>query len=387
MIDKYVATMDCTGCTACAAICPQECIAMTADHYGFLYPAVDAEKCVECGLCEAACPLLHPMNMLGENPVAFAAYSKDEPLRQDSSSGGVFSELANTVLEDGGAVFGAAYNEKFEVTHICVEDHRDLKKLRSAKYAQSDLQGVFLQVKSCLGKGQRVLFCGTPCQVAGLKTYLGAAYENLVTVDFVCHSIPSPMAWKEYVKFRSLQDNSGELPKYINLRSKETGWSRYQYANLFEYKDGTTHTVKSGQSLYMKLFIGGYISRMSCADCRFKGYNRNSDLTLGDFWGIWDVAPDMDDNKGTSLVLVHSRCGMELVERVSQRLVMREVSLDQTSKQNSAMLESYKAHPNREKMLSAIAEGNIADCVDWVDRAGMNLSLRERIARRLFGRK
>lgn len=362
---KLAAKEYCTGCTACASACPKGCITMTADENSFLCPVIDANCCVECGLCRKVCPVATPLQMPEGTPKAYAAYSKDETVRMQSSSGGVFTEIAKAVLEKGGAVYGAAYNRQSEVVHICVEVEPDLEKLRGAKYAQSDLRGIFPDIKSKLDMGQLVLFSGTPCQVVGLKAYLRKEYANLLTVDFVCHSVPSPMAWREYVKYRSLQDNGGQMPCEINLRSKGTGWSRYQYSNLFRYADGTEHAARSGESLYMKLFVGGYINRESCENCRFKGYRRISDLTIGDFWGIWDIAPEMDDNKGTSVVLVQSARGAELLKQIAVRLALKEVSLEEASKENGVMLKVSVGHDCRKDALCLIRDGRIAECETW----------------------
>lgn len=346
----------CTGCTACASACPKGCIAMTADENGFLLPVIDAHKCISCGLCEMACPVVNPLKVAVNMPKAYAAYSADEAVRMQSSSGGVFTELARAVLKEGGAVYGAVYNEQFEVVHICAESEKDLSKLRGAKYAQSDLRGAFANVKVQLEQGRKVLFSGTPCQVGGLKAFLRKDYENLLTVDFVCHSVPSPMAWREYVKYRTEQDNNGKMPDTINLRSKQTGWTNYQYSNLFTYTDGHTHAVRSSESLYMKLFVGGYINRESCAHCQFKGYSRISDLTIGDFWGIWNIAPEMDDNKGTSVVLVQSLRGAALLEGISDQLILKPVTPEEASRENGAMLEASKSKIKCQEVLRRIRE-------------------------------
>lgn len=355
----------CTGCTACASSCPKDCITMKADESGFLFPAVDGESCISCGLCEKNCPVITPLILPENEPEAYAAYTKDEAVRLRSSSGGIFTELARDVLESDGAVYGAAYNDRFEVIHTCVESEKELGKLCGAKYAQSDLRGIFREVRNKLNKGQSVLFAGTPCQVGGLKAYLPKDYENLLTVDFVCHSVPSPMAWQAYVQYRSQQDNGGEPPVSVNLRSKITGWSRYQYANLFQYPDGNSHTAKSADSLYMKLFVGGYINRESCTNCQFKGYHRISDVTLGDFWGIWDIDPEMDDNKGTSVVLAHSDRGVQLLQRICDRVMLKSVTLEEAARQNSAMLLQSKPNVRREEALTSIRNGEIGVCEQW----------------------
>lgn len=338
---------------------------MTADENGFLYPVIDADKCVSCGLCEKVCPVISPLKKQESEPLAYAAYSRDEQMRLESSSGGVFTELAKAILKDGGVVFGAAYNEQFDVVHICTENETDLAKLRGAKYAQSDLRGIFANVKTQLEQGRKVLFSGTPCQVGGLKAFLRKDYENLITVDFVCHSVPAPMAWREYVRYRTAQDNNGKKPNAVNLRSKLSGWTNYQYSNLFTYADGHTHAAKSGESLYMKLFVGGYINRESCANCQFKGYIRVSDLTLGDFWGIWDIAPEMDDNKGTSEVLVQSERGAALLQSISAQLVVKPVTLEEASSQNQAMLKTAQLHARWAEALEKIRNGQIGDCESW----------------------
>lgn len=361
-----LAQMDhCTGCAACGSVCPKGAIAMTADADSFLNPVIDPKRCVECGLCEKVCPVVSPVAAPQRQPQAYAAYSVDEAMRLQSSSGGVFTELARQILGQGGAVYGAAYDARFAVRHICVLAEEDLAKLRGAKYAQSDLREIFPEVKVSLDAGQPVLFSGTPCQVAGLKAYLRKDYANLVTVDFVCHSVPSPVAWQEYVKYRAQQDSGGQLPSAINLRGKETGWSRYRYSNRFEYADGRAHSAGSGESLYMKLFVGGYISRSSCDNCQFKGYSRVSDVTLGDFWGIWDIAPEMDDNKGTSVVLVQSEKGVALMEAIRERLVLKKVSLEEASAQNPAMIRTAPVNPRRAEALQKIREGQIEACGAW----------------------
>lgn len=371
----------CTGCTACACVCPNGCITMVADSDGFPYPSVDLQQCLDCGLCQQACPVLTHLPLPEQDPTAWAAFSQDEAIRLESSSGGVFTELARSVLKQGGAVFGAAYNAQFEVEHICVNSEDALAKLRGSKYAQSHLGHTFQDVKLRLDQGQRVLFSGTPCQVGGLIAFLSRPYENLLTVDLVCHSVPSPKVWKTYVRYRAQQDNCGQMPESVNLRSKETGWSRYQYANRFQYAGNHVHIAKSGDSLYMKLFSRGLISRPSCAHCAFKGDRRSSDLTLGDFWGVWDIAPEMDDNKGTSLVLVHTPKGAQLLDQLSKHLSLLPIPLEKAGLQNPAIYRSFHPHEKRDEVLSHIFSGNIGECEKWVSTP--KPSFPQRIRRKL----
>jgi coenzyme F420-reducing hydrogenase beta subunit len=266
-----------------------------------------------------------------------------------STSGGVFPELAKAILAQGGVIYGAAYDESFRVVHICAESESDLDLLRGAKYAQSDLTGIFTDVKKRLDGGQQVLFSGTPCQVLGLKTYLRKAYSNLLTVDLVCHSVPSPLAWEKY-----LEHISGEkMLCAVNLRCKDTGWSRYRYSSRFAFSDGTCRMVGSGQSLYMKLFVGGYITRPSCQHCPAKGYARVSDLTLGDFWGIWNSHPELDDDRGVSLILAHTEKGLAALGRLEKHAV----TLEEASRENPAIIRSAAPNSNRQKAMALAREG------------------------------
>lgn len=373
----------CTGCTACASVCPKACIVMSADDDGFRYPMIDESACVGCGLCEKVCPVLGDSRP-DHKPTAWAAMSRDTGIRLESSSGGIFTELARHILAQGGAVFGAVYGEDFRVEHHCAETEADLSPMRGAKYAQSDLDGIFSNIKHRLDQGQRVLFSGTPCQVEGLLSFLRKPCENLVTLDFVCHSVPSPLAWQEYI--HSLGD-----VQTINLRAKDTGWSRYGYCHRIGNSRGEIRLIPNSDSLYMKLFVGNYITRHSCAHCRFKGYARRSDLTIGDFWGVWDSHPDMDDDRGTSVVLVQSEQGKVLWDAVRPGMIVRQVSLQDAAAQNPAMLESSPEAQDRDTVMTRIRSGDLIGCAELFKTPQLSLPRRIRskvacILRRLLGR-
>lgn len=354
----------CTGCTACASICPQNCLTMEPDEDGFAGPVLTApDVCVNCRLCEQVCPVLQRAPVLPK-PNALAAMSRDDAVRRSSSSGGVFTELARAVLGKGGVVFGAAYDDSFRVVHMCADTEEGIAALRGAKYAQSDLKGIFPQVRERLERGQWVLFTGTPCQVGGLRSYLRRDYEKLLCVDFVCHGVPSPLAWKRYVELLTLD---GPL-KSIDLRCKETGWSRYRYSNTFLYQNGTKKQIPSGSSLYMRLFVGDHINRPSCQNCSFKRTGRISDMTLGDFWGIWEIAPEMDDDRGTSLVLVQTEKGRQLLEQIRDRLVVQEVSLADAVRYNPSALFSSPAGPLRKPVMELVRSGRIDVCAELLGR-------------------
>ena len=346
----------CTGCSACASSCPNRCITMVRDKEGFAFPSVNNDICLNCKLCGKVCPALNAKEICHQNTLAHAAYTMDTKVRMESSSGGIFFELSKEVLKQSGVVYGAAYDKKFRVTHRCVDQYENLDALHGAKYSQSDLGECFPEIKKRLECGQQVLFSGTPCQVSGLQSFLGRGYENLICIDFVCHGVPSPMVWEKYVLYRSNLDSQGSLPQYINLRCKKSGWSKYAYSIDFFYEDGARYLCRNSEDEIMKMFVGDYILRKSCGYCQEKGYERKSDITLGDFWGIWDVAPEMDDNKGTSLILVHSEKGYSMLKQINNRIKIKEVKLNQASQMNRAMIKSVKHQKVRGDILEAISK-------------------------------
>lgn len=371
---------ECTGCSACTSICPKKCLQMKIDEEGFWSPYLKSEEiCIECGLCDMVCPIHKSFQIQNMETLAYAAYTKDFDIRMSSSSGGIFSELGLQVLNQNGVVYGATYGRNYSVEHVCVESLDDLYCLRGAKYAQSRLGDSFSMVKKRLDSGQQVLFSGMPCQVAGLIAFLQKDYPNLLTVDFVCHGVPSPIVWNNYVKYRANRDNEGILPIKINLRSKDTGWSHYQYSNVYQYANEKKYSIRNGSDPYMKLFVGDYINRVSCTDCYFKGYNRVSDITLGDFWGIWDIVPEMDDDKGTSLVLLHSSKGKKEFEKLSGRIQSKKVTLEQASASNPSLLYSSPAKPEREAVLQAVLNDNMKLAFDIIQFAEPKESFMQKI--------
>lgn len=347
-------THQCTACTTCKSICPVQAIIMVENEQGFLYPVIDESKCIECGKCKKVCPI-NSSPAVSSSSDYFAAMSKREDQRLHSTSGGVFSLLAEDVLNSKGVVFGAAYDEQQQVYHRCINSVNDISLLQGAKYVQSDLGDSFTKVKSELDNGRIVLFSGTPCQVAGLKKYLGKDYGNLLTVDLVCHGVPSPKAWNAYLEYRKINDEQSEIAKHINLRSKHTGWSNYAYSVVYQYSNGFEYENKNGVDSYMRAFVGNMILRPSCSQCHFKGVHRCSDFTLGDFWGIWDLHPEMDDNKGTSLVLIHTDKGREYWEAIKGSCNSLKVSEEETYQQNESLLYPSLAHSKREKLLESLS--------------------------------
>ena len=349
---KITEKLKCTGCFSCALSCPKNCIEMTEDNEGFLYPLVDTSACVDCGLCERNCPVITPAesDKTKDDITAYAAFTKDDEIRYNSSSGGIFTEIANVVLDDGGVVFGASFDEEFSVKHIEITQKEDLKKLRVSKYVQSRIGHTYKSAKEYLEQGRGVLFSGTPCQIAGLYSFLGKRYENLITQDIICHGVPSPLVWKKYKK-----EQKGKLTD-ISFRDKSEGWSTYSVRMSF--KDREEFKQKARENEYIKSFLSNICLRPSCYNCQFKDEIRQSDITLADFWGVENVVPEMFDDKGTSLVFVNSKKGEELFEKIKENIIFKEADKDNAVKYNKSMVQSAFLHPNRERFMKQIANKN-----------------------------
>ena len=332
----------CTGCRACAQSCPHGCITMKPDHEGFFRPVADSARCTECGACSAACPVLNKPAS-GNLPEAYAAKNRDEAVRSVSSSGGIFTLLAEQVLAQGGVVFGAAYDADFKVEHRMVESPGQLSVLRGAKYAQSDVGDSFRQVREQLSRGKTVLFSGTPCQVSGLRAFLGKEEPNLILVDQVCHGSPSPAVWEQYLRWRSEQTADGHRPVTVNLRSKDTGWSNYSADIRWPY--GVNYAASRQNDPYLRAYLEALCLRPACHRCSFKGLNRPSDFTLGDYWGVGDQMPAMNDNKGTSIVLLHTEKAKQLWAQLSDLVTARPADVRRCMDHNPAALQSAKYDP------------------------------------------
>ena len=309
----------CTGCEACANICPKNCISMVENAEGFLFPHIDNSKCVSCGLCEKACPVLNPIpiHKTQEDVKVYALIHRDEDVRSHSSSGGAFSAIAEYVLEQGGVVFGAAFDEKFDVCHICVDKAEELYKLRGSKYVQSRIGDTYRQAKEKLQQGRLVFFTGTACQTSGLLGYLGRDYENLITQDLICHGVPSPLAWRKYIR---LSQRRAKSPvEHIFFRDKKFGWHNW-HVN-FRFRSGESRYLDQRSDMMVSAFLTGSCSRKSCYDCPFKQKYRLADITLADYWGIEKIAPELDDDRKSGKELAGS-VGLtgkgELIERIMQ---------------------------------------------------------------------
>lgn len=352
----------CNGCTACANICPKGCISMVSDEEGFLRPVINKADCVDCSLCQNVCPILRESVPIERETVAYAAINQDDVVRQCSTSGGIFTLLCQWVLTRGGVLFGAAYNEQFEVVHCKAETAEELTRYRGAKYAQSRLGDTFKQIAVYLQNDRYVLFSGTPCQVGGLLAFLGKQYDKLILVDLVCHGVPSPKVWEHYTKYRKQQDAQNTMPSAINLRSKETGWPGYSIR--FDYPDGTAYSAVNSQDPYLRGFVGNLYLRPSCYDCQFKGISRQSDFTLADYWGVWEQLPEHHDGKGTSLVLLHTQKAKQLWEELSPYMCVAAVESSAALAGNPSAVVSSLLPEKREEFFARYEKEDFSLLID-----------------------
>ena len=299
----------CCGCTACAEVCPAHCISMSSDQEGFLYPATDTSRRLDCGLCEKVCPMDKPLD-LGNEPLAcYGAQAIDQDTRSHSSSGGIFPLLAREVIRDHGVVFGARFDKDFKVIHSYAEDEHGLTAFYGSKYAQSDIGNCYTEAETFLNNGREVLFSGTPCQIAGLNGYLRKEYPNLHTVSVVCHGAPSPLIWHDFLSYTLKRGKATA----INMRSKVGGWRDYHLE--ITGPSGILYDKKAATVSYMKAFLSDLTLRPSCYSCPFRG-NHGSDLILGDFWGGEGFHPDFVDDRGTSIVIVYSEQGLRMINSI-----------------------------------------------------------------------
>lgn len=302
---------DCCGCSACVSICPKTAIRFIQDSEGFDYPHVDVDKCVECGLCEKICPIIQrkSIDKSVANPLQYKAVRiKDKKILSESSSGGAFTILADIIFDLNGCVCGVEYSEEGLPHHIIIDNKEELYKLRGSKYVQSNILGIFSAIKQRLLNGQYVLFSGTSCQVDGLKKYLRKDYANLLTVDLVCHSIPSPLIYKEYLTYCSKKLKKEIVS--IDMRYKKTyGWS-HRYSYRYCFKDGKSVIDSPFVVNWGRLFFSEMINRPSCGDCQYANLNRVSDFTIADFWDDDKKRTDIYSKDGTSLLLVNTEKGI-----------------------------------------------------------------------------
>lgn len=331
---------DCCGCAACVQRCPKQCITMSEDEEGFLYPHVNSDNCIDCGLCEKVCPIINqdiprsPLEILaGKNP--------DDKIRIQSSSGGIFTILAERIIDEKGVVFGVSFNKHWEAVHSYTETKEGLAAFRMSKYVQSIVGNTFKEAEIFLKQGRKVLYSGTPCQISGLKKYLRKEYENLLTIDFICHGVPSPGVFRWYlgeeiarIAHKNSKNNTfilqpiplipksdilakeyGFKIKDIRFRDKRHGWKKFCFVLELSKINSVSkkNYVFLSQTLNKNAFLRGFLKdlylRPSCHYCTSKELKSGSDITIGDFWGIENIKPEIDDNKGISAIVINTNKG------------------------------------------------------------------------------
>lgn len=338
---------NCSGCKACYNVCPKSCIDMVIDEEGFWYPKVNEDVCIQCGLCEKVCPEINIYNSekACDKPTTFAAWNNDEDKREASSSGGIFTSIAEWILSNGGVIFGAGYDDEFNVVHKEVNSIEGLNDLRGSKYVQSNINDTYKKAKQYLNEGKKVLFTGTPCQIAGLYNYLQKKYDNLYTCDIVCHGVPSPEVFEKYKQM--LESLNGSTIQRIAFRHKKYGWKLYSVSLLFNNNIEYSKTLK--EDPYILGFLRDYYLRPSCYKCTYSKLPRVSDITLGDFWGVGNKYPGLDDDKGTSLLLVNTDKGKIMLEGCKDSIFIQECDLEHAIKGNPCMVKSVNEPELRKK--------------------------------------
>jgi coenzyme F420-reducing hydrogenase beta subunit len=374
----------CCGCRACVQICPQQCITMKKDSEGFYYPQVDVITCIKCGLCDQVCPLLSPGDKKLPTKV-YAARCSNDVIRNDSSSGGVFYTLAAQVIHQGGVVFGAIFDAYWNVYMGYAESIDGITQMMGSKYVQADVNDSYKQAKVFLQQGRFVLYSGSPCQIAGLKKFLRKDYEHLITLDFLCHGVPSPGVWQRYLQeivsnaafnsdleknsVLSFSLNSMSLIKDIEFRNKSLhGWKNFSFVVRLN------STIKSDQNSvllsdihYKNPYIRGFLNdlylRPSCYNCMCKNGRNESDITIGDYWGVDEYVHGFDDDKGSSVVLVYTSKGYKMLQTID--LIKRSSKLEYVQRWNAGFWEQTKPHSNRKQFFELIAHGTtIGEAID-----------------------
>ena len=326
----------CTGCSACVNICPKKAISFNNDSAGYRYPKVNLDNCVDCSLCENVCPIINSVDTKGSysDPIVKAAWNKNEEIRINSTSGGIFSALAEVFINQGGYVVGAEYTEDFGIHHIVISNADKIKNIRQSKYAQSELGDIFNKIRSLLNKNEKVLFCGSPCQVAGLKNYLMKDYDNLLIVDFICRGIISQKIYKNYLE--SVERHTNSTITKVQFKNKDFGWNRF--STKLSLEDGRSYHKDRYNDEYMLGYLKyNLFLRPCCHECEFKTLPRISDVSLGDFWGIGNVKKELDNDKGTSVVIINSEKGAKFFDLLNDLIDSESSTIEQVTKGNSCL--------------------------------------------------
>lgn len=374
----------CCGCEACAQRCPKQCISLIEDAEGFLYPRVDASVCIDCGLCEKVCPVLNQSSERQPQSV-FAAINPDIDTRLKSSSGGIFSALAHAVLSQGGVVFGVCWDKDWRLVFDCAETESDLARFRGSKYLQAHVGDAYVRAEQFLKSGRQVLFTGTACQIAGLKKYLRRDYDNLLSVDVICHGAPSPKVWKSYLDEQKTKIEQERGERYeicaINFRDKSNSWKNYNFSLELKSADGKLDSFvqPSVQNIFMRGFLRDIYLRPSCYSCLAKSGKSGADITLGDFWGINVLRPEIDDDRGVSAICINTDRGASWFDGLS--LEQYPMAYADVCRYNPSLLRPVACPPQRAKFFALYGQQPFMSLVDDLTR----IAFSQRIINRIKG--
>ncbi len=350
----------CCGCKGCANVCPKKAITFSSDEEGFAYPSVDQDLCFDCHLCEKVCPFLKSEPKRISVPLTYAAKIKDLDIRDNSSSGGLFSVFANKILNEDGVVYGVKMDSDMKSASFTrVDNIDDLSPLRGSKYLQADTHNIYKDVNKDLSDGKKVLFTGVPCQIDALKLYLQKEYDNLYLVEVICHGTPSPKLWKTYVEY--LEEKYNATIESVDFRNKKYGWKKFGLKkkgdNIDQYLDISTDP-------YMVMFLRDYCLRSSCYNCNAKKLESMADITIADFWGIEHVLPQMDDDTGTSLVLIQSNKGEKLFNSIVDEIIYEETNFDDAIKYNPSYYKPVNKPFERDSFFNYLDSMTFKDLQD-----------------------
>ena len=337
---------ECTGCQSCYNICPTKCIKFELNKNGFFHPEIDHTNCIKCGLCMVKCPILNKeFNAIRfDIPKVYACWHNENTVRGKSTSGGAFSALAKHVLDEGGVVFGACYNKNMEVFHAYINSYDEIDKLRRSKYVQSSIGNSYLQVKEFLKKNKLVLFTGTPCQIAGLYSFLSTDFENLITAEIICHGVPSPLVHEKFISYIEFKTKLKVID--INFRDKKNGWGNGMQIRC-TFTNGKNKLLRYNYSSYIKFFLNSINLRESCYKCNFKSLPKQADFTLGDFWGIGSSTFYPFESKkklGISLLMIHSKKANDHFIEIANTLNVIERTYEEAINANPSFYNSQEKH-------------------------------------------
>lgn len=356
--DKFVKIEEkdlCCGCTACYSVCPKNAIKMVRDNEGFLYPKVDKEKCINCGMCKKVCPILNKAKLNEFKPKAYLFQNSNEEIRRESTSGGIFTAIGEFVIKNNGIVYGAAFDDSFVVNHIGVVNADKLSKFRKSKYVQSNQNNCFKEIKQYLDTGKLVCYSGTPCQVGGLRAYLMKEYENLILVDIMCHSVPSPLVFEKYKRHILKRMNANKI---LNINFRDKSKYGYKYSMMTVETDNGKYSQGIDTDPYLRAFFSDVSVRPSCYNCYFKTMKRISDLTIWDCFNINEIDKSFDDDKGTTRVLVQSEKGEKLLEKLNN-VRLKELDINVATKKVKEMTNSVNYNSKRKEFFGNINDENV----------------------------